>query len=423
MKRTVEEVLEFVEENDVKFIRLAFCDLLGKQKNISITAGELPRAFEEGIRFDAWGIDGFWDGEHSDLLVVPEPDTLCVLPWRPQQSSVVRLYCTIRYPDGTPFICDGRTILQNSIESLKSYGYACQIGTECEFYLLKTDENGHPTKEPLDLGSYFDVAPLDKGENIRREICLCLEEMGLHPETSNHEQGPGQNKIDFKFSDTLTSADNFLTFKNVVSSIAARNGLAASFLPKPFANESGNGLHMHISLVSNNILAPKSEEQRQKDVDAFIAGIMNRIREITMFLNTTSNSYERLGTFEAPKYVSWSKQNRAQLISIPASRQERLRFELRSPDPSLNPYIAFALIIAAGMEGIKKGLELSPETQDNLIREEKTEALNLEKLPATLKEAAAIAFGSDFVKEIIGEQGLKQYILIAKREWERTSSN
>ncbi|MFI3177545.1 MAG: glutamine synthetase family protein [Eubacteriales bacterium] len=418
MKRTIVEVLEFVEENDVKFIRLAFCDLLGRQKNISITSGELLRAFEEGIRFDAWGVDGFWDGERADLLLVPQPDTMCVLPWRPQQSSVVRFYCTIQYPDHTPFICDARTLLQDTVETFQKEGYSCQIGTECEFYLFKTDENGDATTVPLDRGGYFDVAPLDKGENIRREICLCLEEMEISPETSNHEQGPGQNKIDFKFSDTVSSADNFLTFKNVVSSISARNGLSASFVPKPLKTESGNGMHIHISLKGNEFLPNKSMQERKQDFESFIAGILKHIREITLFLNPLNNSYERLGSFEAPKYVSWSRQNRAQLISIPVSRKGQLRFELRSPDPMLNPYVAFALIIHAGMEGVRNQLDLPQQTQDNFLEEPQVDVLQLAKLPMNLLEAIEEAAQSDFVRSVLGEQGLKQYLQVARREWD-----
>ena len=235
MTYAVREVLQFIKENDVKFIRLAFCDLFGTQKNISIMPNELERAFKEGVSFDASVIKGFADVSKSDLLLFPDPTTLSVLPWRPQQGRVVRFFCDIRTPEKEKFIYDSRDILRNTIKKCIAKGYTPYIGTECEFYLFKTDEEGEPTMVTHDKGGYFDIAPIDKGENIRREICLCLEEMGISPESSHHEQGPGQNEIDFKYSDSLTAADNFITFKSVVKAIAARNGLFASFMPKPIA--------------------------------------------------------------------------------------------------------------------------------------------------------------------------------------------
>ena len=346
MDNTMKEVLEFIEDNDVKFIRLAFCDLLGVQKNISIMPSELPRVFEHGIVFDAWAITGFQTEQKSDLLLFPDPATLSVLPWRPQQGRVVRFYCNIKNPDGTAFSCDTRWILKETIQDCAKSGYQCKVGAECEFYLFKTDEDGTPTMEPLDQGSYFDIAPLDRGENVRREICLCLEEMGLNPESSHHEQGPGQNEIDFMFSDTLGSADNLLTFKSVVKAIANRNGLFASFMPKPIASESGNGLHINLSVNKNgqNIFKG-TEEGHNKVAESFIAGVLKHTKEITAFLNPTINSYERFGGFEVSKYVSWSHQYRSQLIRIPAAKGEKLRTDLRSPDRTVNPYLAFALII------------------------------------------------------------------------------
>ena len=416
MTYAVKEVLQFIEENDVKFIRLAFCDLLGTQKNISIMPNELERAFKEGVSFDASAIKGFADVSKSDLLLFPDPSTLSVLPWRPQQGRVVRFFCDIRTPEKEKFVCDSRDILRNMIKKCVIKGYTPYIGTECEFYLFKTDEEGEPTMITHDKGGYFDIAPIDKGENIRREICLCLEEMGIKPESSHHEQGPGQNEIDFKYSDSLTAADNFITFKSVVKAIATRNGLFASFLPKPIADESGNGLHINLSLLKNGTNIFENNKWEQENAKNFIAGILSKAKEITAFLNPLVNSYERFGKFEAPKYISWSHQNRSQLIRIPAATGEKTRMELRSPDSSINPYIAFSLIIGAGLYGIENSIELPEAINENLYTASNDILKNIETLPENLEEALNIAKNSEFIKEIIGEEVLKRYIELKEIE-------
>ena len=416
MDYTVKEVLEFVEENDVKFIRLAFCDLLGTLKNISIMPSELPRAFESGISFDASAVKGMGEVKQSDLFLVPDPSTLSILPWRPQQGRVIRFYCDIKNPDGTNFECDSRNILKRTIEKMNQAGYGCNIGVECEFYLFKMDELGEPTEIPYDNGTYFDVAPLDKGENIRREICLCLEEMGIKPETSHHEQGPGQNEIDFKFSDPMNTADNLLTFKNVVSMIAERNGLYASFMPKPVAGKSGNGLHINLSLTQDGVNLLDGVFEQTTLVNQFMAGILDKITESTLFLNTLPSSYHRLGEWEAPKYISWSKENRSQLIRIPAAMKEKKRFELRSPDPNINPYIALALILEAGMEGLKNQMVLSDAIDEDMNGVEIDKLPDIKKLPESLKDAILISKDSTFVKNVIGEKVLNKFIGIKKEE-------
>lgn len=416
MTYAVKEVLQFIEENDVKFIRLAFCDLLGTQKNISIMPNELERAFKEGVSFDASAIKGFADVSKSDLLLFPDPSTLSVLPWRPQQGRVVRFFCDIRTPEKEKFVCDSRDILRNMIKKCVIKGYTPYIGTECEFYLFKTDEEGEPTMITHDKGGYFDIAPIDKGENIRREICLCLEEMGIKPESSHHEQGPGQNEIDFKYSDSLTAADNFITFKSVVKAIATRNGLFASFLPKPIADESGNGLHINLSLLKNGTNIFENNKWEQENAKNFIAGILSKAKEITAFLNPLVNSYKRFGKFEAPKYISWSHQNRSQLIRIPAATGEKTRMELRSPDSSINPYIAFSLIIGAGLYGIENSIELPEAVNENLYTTSDEVLNNIEKLPESLEEAINIAKNSEFIKDIIGEEVLKRYIELKEIE-------
>jgi len=419
MVTTVEEVLDFIKYNDVKFIRLSFCDLLGRQKNISIMPDELPRAFEHGVPFDAHAISGFTDITKSDLLLIPDPGTLSVLPWRPQQGRVVRFYCGIRNPDGSVFWGDTREILKNIVGKISQKGYSCMVGAECEFYLFKTDENGEPTTKPYDNGGYLDVSPLDKGENVRREICLCLEEMGIRPETSHHEQGPGQNEIDFKFSDAVNSADNLITFKQVVRSIAARNGLFASFAPKPLPGKSGSGLHINLSLLKNGVNVFRlGEKERSKVAESFVAGILQKVTEITAFLNPIPNSYERLGYFEAPKYVSWSHGNRSQLVRIPAAQDDRMRMELRSPDPSTNPYLAFALVIGAGIYGIENNLELPESINVDLYAADESITGSLPRLPETLGEALKLAEKSDFVRSILNDRILERFISIKTKELE-----
>jgi len=417
MNTTANEVLQFISENDVKFIRLGFCDLFGLQKNISIMPDELPAAFEHGISFDASAIRGFSDVAKSDLLLFPDPATLTVLPWRPGPGRVVRFYCDIKNPDGSAFSRDSRQLLKKVTEKSTAMGYLCKIGAECEFYLFKTDENGEPTDTTLDRGGYLDISPLDKGENIRREICLCLDEMGIHTETSHHEQGPGQNEIDFKYSDALTCADNMLTFKSVVKAVAARNGLFASFMPKPVPKAPGSGLHVNISLSQNGLNIFKNAAQGHSNIaESFIAGILAKTPEITLFLNPLCNSYERLGSFEAPKYVSWSHQNRSQLVRIPAAIGERMRMEMRSPDPSVNPYLAFALILAAGLEGIETNMKLPPAVDADLYTADESITRALTQLPNSIEEAIMLAESSRFAREVVGEELIAKYIAYQKAE-------
>lgn len=424
MTYTMKEILQFVKENDVKFIRLAFCDILGNQKNISIMPQELERAFESGISFDASAISGFMNVEKSDLFLHPDPSTLNVLPWRPQQGSVIRFFCDIKHPDDTEYEGDTRNILKQAVKRAADMGYICKLGAECEFYLFKEDENGNPTDTPYDEGSYLDISPLDKCENVRREICLTLEQMGIMPETSHHEEGPGQNEIDFKYSDALTAADNLITFKSVVKAIASRNGLFASFMPKPIKNKSGSGLHINLSLLKNGVNIFKDiNTKNNSEAKSFIAGILERISEITAFSNPITNSYARLGSFKAPKYISWSQQNRSQLIRIPAAKNEYSRIELRSPDPVCNPYITFALILHAGLDGIEKGLKLSEPTDFNIYTAEHTKLNNLKILPENLKEALDILSQSNFVKNFLDKKMLDKYLAIKLDEWEKYITN
>ena len=395
---TKNEVLEFIAEEDVKFIRLAFFDLTGKQKNISIMPTELERAFENGIPFDASAIEGFEGPQKSELYLLPDPSTLAIIPWRPATGKVVRMFCNIFNPDGTPYLKDSRTILQNACHKLREEcGIEMMIGTEVEFYLFKLNEKGEPTTEPFDKAGYMDIAPDDHGENIRREICFTLEQMGISPEASHHEEGPGQNEIDFHYSDALTAADNVATFKWIVNTKASSNGLYADFSPKPIAGEAGNGMHINISYRNIEGKISKSENL----LPYILGGILKRIEEITYYLNPTENSYNRLGASKAPEYISWGKENRSTLIRLPSSKNTQ-RLELRSPDPQCNPYFVFTLLIHAAIEGIKNKIEPPAAVEENLFDEEISKKCTLKALPKSLAEAKHYAQNSDFVKSTLG---------------------
>ena len=399
MKYSKEEVMQYVQE-EVKFIRLAFCDVFGKQKNISIMPEELPRAFEYGIAIDASAIAGFGDENHSDLFLHPDADTLMPLPWRPEHGRVVRMFCNITYPDGKIFECDTRSILKKAIQDAQNAGFQFFFGAEQEFYLFNLDDNGNPTKEPYDHAGYMDIAPEDRGENIRREVCLTLEQMGIQPESSHHEEGPGQNEIDFRYSDPLTAADNAMTFQTVVKTIAGRNGLFADFSPKPLDDKPGNGFHINISVKSSDNADYMNE---------IIAAVLDKVADMTVFLNPTENSYQRFGSHKAPRYISWSSENRSQLVRVPAATGKYQRVELRSPDPSANTYLAFALLIYAIMNGIQNKLELPSPADINLYKADADTLAKFEQLPGDFKSACAAAVNSNFIKEHIPDAILDIY--------------
>ena len=400
MKYSKQEVIQYVQEEDVKFIRLAFCDVFGKQKNISIMPEELPRAFEYGIAIDASAIAGFGDENHSDLFLHPDADTLMPLPWRPEHGCVVRMFCNITYPDGKIFECDTRSILKKAIQDAKNAGYQFFFGAEQEFYLFNLDDNGNPTKNPYDTAGYMDIAPEDRGENIRREVCLTLEQMGIQPESSHHEEGPGQNEIDFRYSDPLTAADNAMTFQTVVKTIARCNGLFADFSPKPLEDKPGNGFHINMSVKSSD---------NADNMSFMIAGILDKVSDMTVFLNPIENSYQRFGSNKAPRYISWSRENRSQLVRVPAAVGEYQRAELRSPDPSANTYLAFTLMIYASLEGIQNKLELPAPADINLYKADADILAKFEQLPEDFKSACAVAIKSNFIKKYIPDVILNIY--------------
>ena len=403
MNYSADEVIQYIREADVKFIRLAFCDVFGRQKNIAVMPGEVRRAFEYGISVDASAIAGFGGEVKSDLLLHPDASTLMGLPWRPESGKVVRMFCDVTHPDGTPFEGDTRALLRRTAEDAKKRGVTFNFGSEMEFYLFKTDENGARTLVPHDNAGYMDIAPEDKGENVRREICLTLEKMGIQPESSHHEEGPGQNEIDFRYSDALTAADNAVTFSAVVRTIAARSGLYADFSPKPLIEGPGSGMHVNFSVGG-----PSGEGR----LLSAAAGIMDKISEMTLFLNPTRASYLRLGGSKAPGYVSWSRENRSQLIRIPAASYSHERAELRSPDPTANPYIVFTLLIRAGLLGIEKGL-VPPESVDiNLYTAAQEVLERLERLPDSMEKAKAALLGGAFVRECLPDAVIRAYLAL-----------
>lgn len=388
MNYSLEEIMQYVEEEDAKFIRLAFRDAFGTQKNVSVMPDELPKAFHEGIAINASAVAGFEDSGYANLYLKPDAATLAVLPWRPDRGRVLRMICDVHTPEGDPVACDTREILKRAVRESEEAGVSFMLGSESEFYLFKKDESGNPTDIPYDEAGYLDIAPLDRGENIRREIVLTIEEMGLKPERSHHERGPGQNEIDFHYGEPLTAADHAITYKMAVNTIADRNGLVADFSPLPIRDKPGNGYHI-------NIYA--RDAQGQDVCRCAAAGIMDRIRDMTLFLNPTEASYSRFGMSTAPNRISWSTDLDCELISVSRYR-DMVRTELRSPDALSNPYLAYSLIIYAGLEGIREKKEM-PTMMDP----------DGPLLPQSKTEAARIAKDSEFIRRYLPRQIIDAY--------------
>lgn len=388
MSNNERDIFEFIEEEDVQFIRLSFFDVFGKQKNVSIQPSELRKAFDTGIPFDASAVDGFGDEAKSDLFLKPDPSTVSILPWRSIDGSVIRMYCDIYNPDGTLFELNTRHLLQKALDQAKEDNISIEMGSEFEFYMFQLDEEGNPTKKPLDQAGYMDLAPEDQGEDIRRQICGYLSEMGVEPRASHHEEGPGQNEIDFKYGEPLASADSCATFRWVVKTVAQSNGLWADFSPKPIRDKAGNGAHIHIKV---------------EPAQAFLAGILDHISEMTLFLNPLESSFDRLGHHKAPRYISWDYQNRSQLVRIPANSRE---IELRSPDAAANSYLVYTLIIYAGLDGVRRNLKLCDNTPINL----RNESADLDMLPTSLFKAKEKAKNSEFIKKYVPAGILEAYL-------------
>jgi glutamine synthetase len=416
--------MNLVEENDVEFIRLQFTDIFGTLKNVAITASQLQKAMDNKCMFDGSSIEGFVRIEESDMYLFPDLDTFEMFPWRPQQGKVARLICDVYSPDQTPFEGDPRYILKKVLKEASDMGYSFNVGPECEFFLFHTDDNGSPTTTTHEKAGYFDLGPLDLGENARRDMVLVLEEMGFEIEASHHEVAPAQHEIDFKYDDALKTADNIMTFKLVVRTIAKRHGLHATFMPKPKYGVNGSGMHVNMSLSKDgkNIFDdPDGELGLSEDAYYFIAGIMKHIQGMAAITNPLVNSYKRLVPgYEAPVYVAWSAKNRSPLIRIPASRGASSRIELRCPDPAANPYLTLAVCLAAGLDGIKNKLTPPKSVDKNIftMTEEEKEKYGITSLPGTLEEAIKALEADQFILDVLGEHLATKYIEAKKDEWD-----
>ncbi|MDF2523394.1 MAG: glutamine synthetase, type [Clostridiales bacterium] len=421
---TSEDIKRLVKEQDVKFIRLQFTDIFGMLKNVAITSEQLEKALDNKCMFDGSSIEGFVRIEESDMYLRPDPSTFVVFPWRPQNGKVARLICDVYNPDGTPFLGDPRYALKRALKKANDMGYdQFNVGPECEFFLFLTDSEGNPTTITHDNAGYFDLGPVDLGEDARRDMCLALEDMGFEIEASHHEVAPGQHEIDFKYGEALTSADAVLTFKLVVKTVAQRHGLHATFMPKPVFGIAGSGMHTNVSLYKNGKNAFFDENdpmQLSQEAYWFIGGMMKHMRSIAAITNPIVNSYKRLVPgYEAPVYIAWSGRNRSPLIRIPAARGTSTRLELRCPDPACNPYLALTAILAAGLDGIENKIQPPAPTDKNIFQmsDEERRAEGIEALPLSLIEAIEEMQKSEFISNVLGEHIFTKYIEAKKEEW------
>ena len=421
-----EDILRIAKEQDVKFIRLQFTDIFGMLKNVAITSDQLEKALSNKCMFDGSSIEGFVRIEESDMYLRPDPNTFVIFPWRPQTGKVARLICDVYHPDGTPFEGDPRLVLRKALKRASDMGYETfNVGPECEFFLFLTDTDGKPTTITHDNAGYFDLGPVDLGENARRDMCLVLEEMGFEIEASHHEVAPGQHEIDFKYADALSAADNIMTFKLVVKTIAQRNGLYATFMPKPIFGINGSGMHTNASLFKNGKNAFYDEKdplQLSQEAYWFIGGLLKNMKSIAAITNPLVNSYKRLVPgYEAPVYLAWSARNRSPLIRIPAARGTATRVELRCPDPSCNPYLAIAAVLTAGLNGIENKITPPPSTDKNIFDMTAEQRLEegIASLPGSLKEAVDEMEKSELAKQVLGDHIFKKYIEAKNEEWDQ----
>ncbi|MEN8905561.1 MAG: type I glutamate--ammonia ligase [Clostridiales bacterium] len=423
-KYSKEDIMRMSMEQDVKFIRLQFTDIFGTLKNVAITIDQLGKALDNKCMFDGSSIEGFVRIEESDMYLRPDTNTFSIFPWRPQIGKVARLICDIYNPDGTPFEGDPRYVLKRAIKRANDMGYeSFNVGPECEFFLFLTDNEGNPTTVTHDSGGYFDLGPVDLGENARRDMCLMLEDMGFEVEASHHEVARGQHEIDFKYKDAITTADNILTFKLVVKTIAQRHGLHATFMPKPVFGINGSGMHTNVSLFKdekNEFYDESTKDGLSKEAHWFIGGLMKNIAGITALTNPIVNSYKRLVPgYEAPVNIAWSAQNRSPLIRIPAARKDATRIELRNPDPSCNPYLVLAAILNAGLDGVENKIEPPNSVDKNIfaMTDEQREKSNIKSLPGNLKAAIDEMKKNEIVKLTLGEHVFNKYIEAKEKEW------
>ena len=424
-KYSKDDIIRMAEEEDVEFIRLQFTDIFGMLKNVAITSSQLDKALDNRCMFDGSAIEGFVRIDESDMYLYPDLDTFEVFPWRPQQGKVARFICDVYNPDGTPFSGDPRYVLKRAVKRAEDMGYVLNVGPECEFFLFHTDEEGRPTTSTHEMAGYFDVSPIDLAENVRRDIVLNLEEMGFEVEASHHEIAPAQHEIDFQYTDALRAADNIMTFKMAAKTIAKRHGLHATFMPKPREGMNGSGMHINMSLSDKegrNLFADDQDGLRlSRDAYYFMAGILQHMKAMTILTNPLVNSYKRLiPGFDAPIYIAWSPtSNRSSLIRIPSPRGESTRIELRCPDSAMNPYLALAACLSAGLDGIEKKTGLPACVEGNMFTMEPEElrGRNVERIPETLGDAIEAYSGDAFMKEVLGEHIYTKYLEAKEQEW------
>ena len=423
-KYSKEDIIRLVREGDVEFIRMQFTDIFGQLKNVAITASQIEKAVNNQIMIDGSSIEGFVRIHESDQYLYPDLDSFTVLPWRPQHGKVARLICDVYNPDGTPFVGDPRGVLKRVLKKAADMGYSFNVGPECEFFLFQTDEAGNPTTTTSDEAGYFDLGPLDHGESTRREICLALEQMGFEIEASHHEVAQGQHEIDFKYAEALTAADNIMTFKLAVKTLAQKNGLHATFMPKPVFGINGSGMHTNMSLFKdgkNVFFDPDDSRKLSKEAYAFIAGLLKHVCGMAAITNPLVNSYKRLVPgYEAPCYLAWSASNRSALIRIPAARGQATRVELRCPDPTCNPDLALAVCLAAGLDGIEKGMTPPDEITENIFAmdEATREAKGIKSLPGSLKDAVDALKEDELICEALGDHVVSHYTEGKYAEWD-----
>ncbi len=424
-KLTHDDVRNLARELGVKFIRLQFTDIFGVLKNVSITVEQLDKALDGELMFDGSSIEGFVRIEESDMYLRPDPSTFVVFPWKPREGAVARLICDIYDSEGQRFIGDPRNVLRRAIDDAAELGYSMNVGPEAEFFLFHVDGDGRPTTITHDQAGYFDLTPVDLGENARRDMVITLEQMGFEIEASHHEVAPGQHEIDFKYSDALDIADKIVTFKFVVRTIAQRHGLHATFMPKPIFGIAGSGMHLNQSLMKNGSNAfydPEGDNKLSKDCQHYIGGLMAHAAAITAVANPNINSYKRLVSgYEAPVYMAWSYRNRSPLVRVPAKRGPSTRVELRSPDPSCNPYLALAACLRAGMDGIKNKIEPPPPCDRNIyeLTAGERKELGIGTLPESLNEAMLELSTDDVIKDTLGKHVLQRFMEAKKIEWDR----
>lgn len=418
-----EDILSIVDKEDIRFIRLQFTDIFGSCKNVAITRSQLEKALDNKCMFDGSSIEGFVRIEESDMYLYPDYSTFMMYPWSPEPGKVARIICDVYKPDGTPFDGDPRYILKNIISEAAEMGYTFNVGPECEFFLFQTDNDGNPTTKTIDQGGYFELGPVDRGEEARRDICITLEEMGFEIEASHHECAPGQHEIDFKYDEAMNAADNIMSFKLAVKSIADKHGLHATFMPKPIYGIAGSGMHINMSLCKDgkNAFYDKDDENGlSKIAYNFIAGVILHAKAMTGITNPIVNSYKRLVPgFEAPVHIAWSAKNRSPLLRIPAARGEGTRIELRNPDPSANPYLALAVCLAAGLDGIKRNLTPPPQIDSNVFKmtEIERESKGIENIPQNLAKAIRAMKRDSIINKTLGNHAFEKYITYKEAEW------